>query len=241
MILSDMHVHSAFCDGVDTPNALCEQAVKIGVQNLGIVAHSYVDFDPIGTLSPDNTKQFIDTVNQLKQAYKGKLNVYCGVELDAMSNISTDDFDYVIGSLHYVKKDDKVFTFDNGETLFTNGVKEVFNGDYYAFCEKYFEMLADFVVTKKPDIVGHLDLVTKYNEGNKYFDTTNIRYQNAVKKAVDKMLNINPYFEVNYGSVIKGAKRMPYPEKWITDYILSKNGKLLLSTDAHKKENIGKF
>ncbi len=241
MILSDMHVHSAFCDGVDTPKELCEQAIKLNVQNLGILAHSYVDFDPVGTLSIDNTQNFIDTVNELKKEYKGKLNVYCGVELDGMSNISTTPFDYVIGSLHYVEKDGKVFTFDNGESLFVNGVNDVFNGDYYAFCERYYEMLTNFILDKKPDIIGHLDLVTKYNYDNKYFNTSDIRYQNAVKKAVDKMLKLNIYFEVNYSQVIKGAKKMPYPEKWITDYILRKGGKVLSTSDAHKKENIGKF
>ena len=240
MILSDMHVHSNFCDGVDTPEILCETALKKGIKNLGIVAHSYVDFNPVGTLNAQNKQIFIDTVNNLKSKYNN-LNVYVGLELDALSNVDTSGFDFIIGSMHYVSNNGKTFTFDNGEDLFKKGVEEVFDGDYYLFIEKYFNDFTDFLLKTKPDIIGHLDLVTKYNEGNKYFDTNSPRYINAYKKAVDRLINLDAYFEVNFGALNKGIKTSPYPEKQITDYILSKGGKIVLASDAHTAKFIGEF
>jgi histidinol-phosphatase (PHP family) len=87
------------------------------------------------------------------------------------------------------------------------------------------------------DIVGHIDLITKYNDSNKYFDTYSEKYVNSYQKAVKKLIEDGLVFEINTGGMHK-YKSEPYPSKDIREYIKEKGGKLMLSSDAHKKEDI---
>jgi histidinol-phosphatase (PHP family) len=43
---------------------------------------------------------------------------------------------------------------------------------------------------------------------------------------------------VNTGAIARGYRKEPYPALEIVEYVKSKGGKLILSSDAHKKENV---
>ena len=238
MILSDLHVHSRFCDGKDEPEALVLSAVEKGVKRLGILAHSYVPFDPTGTLTPNREAEFIQTVNALKEKYRGRIEILCGVEQDFLSGVAPKGYDYAIGSVHYFSVDNRYFPVDYSEEAFRQIAEEMFGGDYYAMAENYFASVAEVLEVTKADIVGHFDLITKYNEGNRLFDTENVRYVQAWRRAVDRLLPYGKPFEVNTGAVARGYRNQPYPALEIAEYILQKGGKLILSGDAHRKENI---
>ena len=72
------------------------------------------------------------------------------------------------------------------------------------------------------------------------FDENNFRYVSAWKKAVDEILAFNKdiYFEINVGGISRGYKERPFPKKEIADYIKEKGGKLLLTSDSHRKETL---
>ncbi len=101
----------------------------------------------------------------------------------------------------------------------------------------YYNSLSELKIRTDADIVGHFDIITKYNKGNKYFDTCSEKYVNAYKKAIDKLIDDGLIFEVNTGAVPK-YKDEPYPSKEIREYIRSKGGKLILSSDAHQRDRI---
>ena len=88
------------------------------------------------------------------------------------------------------------------------------------------------------NIIGHLDLITKFNKDYNLFDETHPRYVNAYQKAVDKLIKYNIPFEINSGAISRGYQDKPYPAKQIADYIKQKGGKLILSSDSHSKENV---
>ena len=85
-------------------------------------------------------------------------------------------------------------------------------------------------------IIGHLDLMTKFNEGGKLFDENHPRYVAAWKKAVDALLPKNIPFEINMGALARGYRSAPYPAAPIIQYIKEKGGKLILSGDAHSAD-----
>ena len=107
-----------------------------------------------------------------------------------------------------------------------------------ALCENYFELVSHLVDKKKIDIIGHFDLLTKFNENDRIFDTTCERYKNAWLKAVDKLVEKDVFFEINTGAISRGYRTEPYPSKEIVEYIKRKGGKFVLSSDAHHANNI---
>jgi histidinol-phosphatase (PHP family) len=238
MILSDLHVHSRFCDGKDLPEDLVLSAIEKGVKRLGIVAHSFVPFDDNAILLPKNREKFIQTVNALKEEYKGEIEILCGLEKDVYSSDDGNGFDYVIGSAHYFLIDNRYFPVDYSAEAFQQIVEELLGGDYYLAAELYFRSLEGLVVGRKPDVIGHFDLVTKFNKNGAFFDVNNERYRKAWQRAADFLLPYGIPFEVNTGAIARGYRKEPYPALEIVEYVKSKGGKLILSSDAHKKENV---
>ena len=102
----------------------------------------------------------------------------------------------------------------------------------------YFDAVAESVRRSHPDIIGHLDLVTKFNENGRFFDETDPRYLAAAYDLIDRLLPNNVPFEVNTGAISRGYRTAPYPAKPLRDYILSRGGRLILSSDAHRKEDL---
>ena len=114
--------------------------------------------------------------------------------------------------------------------------------DFAALSEAYYETLSMIPEYFKPDIIGHLDLVTKYNEGDRLFDTTSERYQRAARSAVDALVPLGVPFEINTGAIARGYRVTPYPSLPLIEYIKGRGAQLILSSDAHKAESLaGKF
>ena len=61
------------------------------------------------------------------------------------------------------------------------------------------------------DIIGHFDLVTKFNELGGYLDLSDPRYVRAWKAAVDALLSYDRPFEINTGAISRGYRTTPYP------------------------------
>ena len=237
MILADYHVHTVFCDGKNTPEQMVLSAIDKGLQQVGLLAHSFVPFDTEGTLSLNRVEEFKNTVNALSEKYRDKILVLCGIELDACSDY-IPGFDYVIGSTHYWTVNGKNFPIDLSEELFVKTVKEEFDGDFLSAAESYFESEKQVVAKTKADIIGHFDIIAKYNKNNKYFDEQHPRYVTAYKSAVKELVKYNKPFEINTGSIFRGRRNEPFPSREIIDFIKQSGGKLLLSSDAHTADGV---
>ncbi len=238
MILKDLHMHTSYCDGENSPEEMVLKAIELGLECVGILFHSYTFYDESYCIKKENIKSFIDNVLHLKQKYKNKIEVLLGVEQDFYAEKYPFEFDYVIGSVHYIKNGDKYLSIDDSTDDFVNIANTYYNGDYYKFAEDYFETASLVAEKLKPDIIAHIDLISKFNEGNILFDENNVRYVNAYKKAVDKLVKYNIPFEINMGAISRGYKKEPYPSLKILEYIRQKGGRLVLSSDAHHKDYI---
>ena len=237
MIGRDLHCHTVLCDGKSTAEEMVLAAIERGLATIGISEHGYTAFDHSYCLSLGKTEEYKAEMRRLKEKYSGKIEVLTGIELDALSDLDTSDYDYVIGSAHYVKCGEKYLPVDLSPSEFEQICREYFDGDYYAFAEEYYRTVAS-LASRQIDVVGHIDLITKFNEGNRLFDMENPRYVKAAKSAIDTLLPLKIPFEINTGAISRGYRTEPYPAKSLRDYIKQKGGTLILSSDAHAKENL---
>ena len=153
------------------------------------------------------------------------------------SDTATDDYDYVIGSVHYLNINGWYMSVDHTTQIFSELIHAC-NDDVYEVCERYYALVSDVVNKTGADIIGHFDLLTKFNERYKFFDTQNERYINASRKALDSLLKTGRPFEINTGAISRGWRTSPYPSLEILEYIASKNGKVILSSDSHQKKTL---
>ena len=233
MILSDLHVHTSFSDGADEPEAMVLAAIEKNMDTIGFSDHSYTFFDESYCMKKEKISAYKSEISRLKEKYKDKINILCGIEQDFYSNEPTDGYDYAIGSVHYLKEGDDYFPVDEGNDCLINAANKYYGGDIYKLCEVYFDTVSKI---RNVDIIGHFDLITKFNESTPIFDEKSERYVAAYKKALDALLKLNIPFEINTGMVFRGLKSLPYPSPDILDYIIKNGGKTVLSSDAHCKD-----
>ena len=127
---------------------------------------------------------------------------------------------------------------DETAEILKGAAEKHFGGDIYALCEEYYRTVADVVNKTACDIIGHFDLVTKFQEKEPLFDTDHPRYVAAWKKAADELLKAGVPFEINTGAITRGYRTSPYPSGEIVTYIREHGGKLVLSSDAHSTDAI---
>ena len=238
MILSDFHVHTNFCDGTNNPEDIVVEAVARGMKKLGFSGHSYTSFDEGYCMSLEGTKKYIAEIHRLQEKYKNLIKIFLGTECDYYSDININDYDYIIGSVHYVKVNDIYCHVDNTPEMFESAINDCFDGDVYSFIEKYYLNVSDVVNKTNCNIIGHFDLITKFNADNRFFDENNPRYINAVNHALEKLIHSGAVFEINTGAIFKGYKKSAYPSLRILKYLAENHGKIILSSDSHKKESL---
>ena len=103
----NLHTHTYYCDGKDSPEALVQRAIALGFRALGFSGHEYSSFDTDFCMSPTDTEKYRGEVLALKEKYKGQVDIYMGIERDYFGDGDDYPYDYVIGSLHYVKAGDR--------------------------------------------------------------------------------------------------------------------------------------
>lgn len=236
--MSNFHTHTVYCDGNDTPEALVLEAIRLGCPSIGFSGHSFTEFDQSYCMSRERTEEYKREVRALKEKYRGQIEILLGVEQDYYSEEPTDEYDYVIGSVHYILKDGVYLTVDWTREQQEEDVKIYYGGDFYAYAEDYYKIVADIYRKTKCDIVGHFDLITKFNQDDALFDTKDERYRNAALAAVHALLKTSAAFEINTGAIARGLRTEPYPAKFILDEIYREGGEVLITSDCHAKENL---
>lgn len=238
MITKDLHAHTTYCDGQNTPAEMVEAAAAKGLTTFGLSGHGYTAFDTSYCMRREDIPRYLAEVNYLKAAYFDRIHVLCGVEQDYYGEDPADAFDYVIGSVHYLRCGEDYVPVDESPDILRAACERYFGGDIYALCEAYFDTAADVVNRTGCDIIGHFDLIAKFNEREHLFDESHPRYTAAWQKAADSLLKTGVPFEINTGAVSRGYRSQPYPSADIRAYLRERGGTFILSSDAHSTDAV---
>lgn len=237
MISFQYHTHTTFCDGKNSPMEMAESAAGRGLTALGFSGHSYSPLDPHGTLDRDPSA-YRRAVEEVRQRFAGTMAVFCGVEQDLYSPGDGGDFEYAIGSVHFLHKGDVFCPIDWTPEGLRRGVKDLYNGDPYAMAEDYYKAVASLPDRTAARIVGHFDLITKFLDRDPLFDPLNSRYLTAAYGAMDRLLSAGMLFEINTGAISRGWRRTPYPHKTLLRYLCDHGVRILPGTDSHRADTV---
>lgn len=234
----NLHTHSLFCDGKNTIEDLASEAIAKDFDSIGFSSHSYTSFDGRYCMKFGSEAEYISECRRVKEKYSDKIAVFCGTERDFYSGISSEKYDYVIGSVHYVKEGDEYIPIDRSPRVIAEAIEKYYKNDVYAFVEKYYANAENIKKATDCDIIGHFDLVTVFSDMVDYIDETNPRYVAACEKALGKLVSENVIFELNSGAVARGYRSRIYPSEAILKKIFELKGKITFSSDCHDKTKL---
>lgn len=233
----ELHCHTTFCDGKDTPEQMVLAAIDRGLGRIGFSAHAPTPHGEDYCMKAERVGEYIATVRALQEKYADQIEVLCGIEQDLLSAPLSDEFDYIIGSVHHLEVGGAVYSVDDTPAELARCCREGFGGDAYAMCEAYYAAVAR-LADIKPDIIGHLDLITKFIEREPLFDQSHPRYLAAARGAIDALVPTGALFEINTGAMSRTWRSEPYPARALIDYIKQKGGRVLLTGDAHTAQSL---
>ena len=237
--LQNLHTHSTFCDGKDALEEMVEAALARGFHSIGFSMHSYMSFSDYFTITKEEAeekgKRYRAEAKRLKELYRDRIDILVAEEAEMYSDVDASQYDYLIGSVHYVKKDGAYIGFDRAEPRVREIVEKDFGGDGMAFARAYYENLCELPSHGKYDIVGHFDLVAKVNETSRFFDENSKEYLSYAYEAIDALKGKIPFMEINTGAVARGYRSVPYPTLPLLKEIKRQGFGILFTSDCHDK------
>lgn len=243
-MLTTYHTHSLFCDGKLMPEDYILTAISKGFTAIGISSHAPVCFETDWTMKPEKMDDYMHSVLALKEKYRGKLQIYAGLETDYYPGCRDyrkyPGLDYTIGSVHFIhhQQSNQYMALDGTHDEFIKTRDIVFDGEVRYLIEKYYTLLIEMVQNQTPDILGHLDIIKKNNKGNRFFNEFEPWYREAVEQALDVIQKQNVIVEINTGGISRGYTTELYPSDWILAAMRQRDIPVMLNSDAHHPDTI---
>lgn len=232
----DYHVHSTYSVDCTIPmEDSCRAAIAAGVTEIAITDH--VDHVPadlgFGYYRPDDYLRELETV---RERFAGQLTVLRGMEVDYNDSTTDevsrfienygDQYDFVIGSVHY---------FSDGSMIFPDYFAGRTLDDVFL---PYLDQVERAVETGWFDSIGHLDLPKRYAPKT-HRDYDPARYRERLAPIFDKMIGSGVGFEINT-SGLRQTPRASMPGGAIVRWYAEQGGTIITTgTDSHAAQTVG--
>lgn len=237
-MLRNYHTHTRWCDGRNTVEEMIRAALSQGMRALGFSGHSYTAFDESCCMMPEDIPKYAAEVRAAKARYQGQLEIYLGVEDDLLGTRPDFPRDYTIGSVHALAAGGEYHIVDWKPEILTRAVETAYGGDFYRLTSDYFASMARLPAVTGCEIIGHFDLVSKFNEGGRLFDEDDPRYWRPALEVLEALCRQDLVFEINTGAMSRGYRTAPYPSPRFLQAIHDFGGAVHLSSDSHSAGTI---
>ena len=229
----NLHCHTDFDDGADSPEMMVRAALMAGLASIGISVHCPLPEEDTWCCAPSDEEAYIAEMRRLQELYAGKIDVWCGMEYDVDApRRSVPPYDYIIGSCHLL--DGIPFDYDPD----TAAHLIAYFGGADTAAQRYYEKLCLMAKYPEISIVGHFDLPTKYNERVPLYDTESRAYRDAAFAAMERLNAAEKIFEINSGAISRGWRTTPYPSEELLRHLKTIGGRICISSDAHRTADI---
>ncbi|MCW8837851.1 MAG: histidinol-phosphatase [Thiovulaceae bacterium] len=228
-MIVDLHNHTTLCNHAEgTIEDYVKQAIRNNTQYFGFSDHAPMSFDPKYRMDFSEMKTYENSVLDIKEKYKDKIEILLGYEVDYLEGhmdetVLKADVDYLIGSIHFIDK----WGFDNPEFI---GKYEEKNID--EIWQKYFDSIEAMANSKLFDIVGHLDLIKVF----KFLPKNPIL--SIAKNALKAIKKADMVIELNAAGFRKPIAEA-YPSFELLKYAYKLDIPITFASDAHSPEQVG--
>ncbi len=229
-MLIDYHVHTAMSgDAKGTISDHVKIARDRGLMEIGFSDHFHLEKQD-HSMSYEELAQYVEKGQSYKE--NSDFPVKLGLEVDFIPNrekeiekiVKSGDFDYVIGSVHFING----WGFDSPRY-----VSEYKKWDLAELYRTYFSLIQQCSKSGLFDIIGHVDLIKKFGLKPKT-DITSV-----FRETVEVLKDSKVCVEVNTSGLRTPCKEI-YPNKTFLKMCFDEGIPIILGSDAHSSEDIGK-
>jgi histidinol-phosphatase (PHP family) len=244
-VLTDYHVHLRLDEdfteprsGAFTPaNAECyrETATERGIAELGVAEHVYRFAQALDVWTHPFWQRYAhDDIDDYCAFVREETDLRLGIEADFLpgredrmaSLLDARDWDYVVGSIHFLRD----------RALDVRGEWDIWrDGDPDKVWARYFETLGEAARTGIFDILAHPDLVKVWGRDAPRPDGDLRRFYD---RAMEGIADSDVAIEVSTAGLRKPVAEL-YPAPAFLEMCLEAGRPIALSSDAHAPEQLG--
>ena len=236
--LVDYHVHTKRCGhATGDMQDYVRQGMAVGLKEMGFSDH--YPMDSLGFNEADMSSMweaefplYLQDVASMQELYGSQLTIRLGIEMDYVRGqedlvqaiVQNHDFDYVIGSIHFLSGWD-ISHPKNAYKYETFSLTDLYN--------EYFDEVQHLVQSGQFDIVGHIDILKKL--GYTLPDRAGLEVYDEMARLLSDR---NQVVEINTGGLRAPVKEC-YPSPAFLDRLIAHQVPLTLGSDAHSPEEVG--
>ena len=243
-IKTNYHTHTTFCDGKNTPEENVTAAIQKGFAHLGFSAHSLYPFSRAGNLNHTEHAAYAQEIRRLQKKYADRISIHLGFEADYIPGFCAPRFanyadfapDFLIGSVHFVYDKNTLYAVDDTPQILLDAVRTVYNGDAKKAVCAYFAAERDMLSCGDFTILGHADLIRKFNGKLRLFDEAAKWYQREVQATAQAIARAGVIAEINTGAISRGHMSDPYPSDYFLSLLHERNVPVMINSDAHAQD-----
>lgn len=229
----DFHMHSDFSADCSTPmEEMIEGAIQKGLKKICFTEHIDYEYPDPDFIFEFDMQAYSDRIQELQQKYKGKIEIYKGIELGLQPHLvkrynqlmEKEKFDFAICSIHTVDRKG----LHSGDLFQAYSIEESY--------EKYYgELLASIKEFHHFQVLGHLDLVKRYTLHNQ---PKNL-FHDLIEEIFQVIIPQGKGIELNTSGERDGLPS-GMPSADILKLYREKGGEIItIGSDAHSPEHIG--
>ncbi len=226
-MLTDYHLHTFLSDGTGKHEDYIKEAIRKHIGEIGFSEHFNCK-KYYYSMKFSNLPVYVKIINDLKKKFG--ITIKLGIEIDFVPGfeqkirkiINKYPFDYVMGSVHLI----------NGWLFDSRDISNIKKWDIYKLYETYFKLVQQAANSKLFDIMAHPDVIKKIGLKPK----KNI--SNLLRKTADCFKKNKVCIEVNTSGLDRPCKEI-YPSKEFLKMCFNRKIPIILSSDAHKPEDVG--
>ena len=231
-VLSNAHCHTNWCDGQNTPEEMIQAALRLGFVSLGFSVHGWTPYEPC-PITLEREELYRQELRALREKYRGQIEIIIGAERDSGYRRDFSGFEYLIDSTHVLEKDGEILFVDWSAEKTADFIHRHFGDDPYAYARAYYRREAELCAASDALFIGHIDLLTKFNEDGRFFDETDPRYLKPAMEAIEIAVRRGLPLEMNTGAISRGYRTTPYPAPHLLRAIHDLGGEIIINSDAH--------
>ena len=245
-IKSNLHTHSTFCDGKNTIEENVLAAIQKGIRVLGFTSHSMYPFWTESNMQPADFPAYCAEIRRVREKYADQITVRLAFEADFIPGISLPHMsryaefspDYLIGSVHFIFQREGIFAVDDTPQKWAEGIQHYYGGNAKAAIGDYFVLQREMLERGDFALLGHPDLVRKFNEKIPIFSENEDWYKSELKEMAKAIAKKGIATEINSGAIARGYLSLPYPSEYFLELLHQEGVPVAITADAHAAENL---
>ncbi|MBO5879878.1 MAG: histidinol-phosphatase HisJ family protein [Clostridia bacterium] len=232
-MIYDYHVHSVNSDGKGTVDELCGYALEKGICGFALTDHADMNYYEARD-TYNRIKKSIADVKEAREKYKGRLELYTGVELGeylwapekAKEILSIGEFDVVLCSIHSAVWKKWGRPYSRIEFV----PEEITDEELDEYFVDYFDQLSKTAAICDYDVLAHIVCPARYMTGRYGRKTELKNYENEIAEIMKTVIARGAALEMN----VAGFQKYTMQSEWLFKLYRDLGGRAVtIGQDTH--------